>query len=128
MKRRDRIKNKFGGLCAYSGTPLGEDWQVDYVRPVRRMWGVMLFPEDDCEENMVPCQKIINHYKHSCDLWTFRNLLLGGMHERLKKLPKNPRTEKSRKRKEYLLSVAGHFGITPENPFSGVFYFENHEQ
>ena len=38
--------------------------------------------------------------------------------------PKKPRTEESRKRKEYLGKVAEIFGITPEKPFDGIFYFE----
>ena len=74
--------------------------------------------------NMVPVQRLINHYKHSIPLQEFRTWLLGGLHERLKRLPKNPKTEKSRKRKEYLLQIAKYFGITENRPFSGVFYFE----
>lgn len=124
-ERRQRIYNKFGGLCAYSGTPLEDDWQIDHVRPIARNWdGIARFKDDDCEENMFPTQKLINHYKHSLSLEDFRTLYLGGLHERLKKLPKNPRTEKSRKRKEYKMRIAGYFGITPDRPFSGTFYFE----
>lgn len=73
---------------------------------------------------MIPVQKIINHYKHSISLEEFRTWLLGGLHIRLKKLPKNPRTEKGVKRKEYLKKVAGYFGITEDKPFNGKFYFE----
>jgi len=61
-----------------------------------------MFEENHKFENMFPVQKIINHYKGSLDLETFRNWYLGGLHERLKKLPKNPRAEKSRKKKQYL--------------------------
>jgi hypothetical protein len=43
---------------------------------------------------------------------------------RLAKLPKCPKTEKSIKRKEYMLKIAKYFDITPECPFSGKFYFE----
>ena len=125
MNKRQRIYQKYNGLCAYSGTPLEDDWQIDHINPIRRNWdGTCLFPKDDKEANLVPVQKIINHYKHSYLLDDFRKWLLGGLHERLAKLPKNPRTEKSRKRKEYLLKVASYFDITPEKPFSGVFYFE----
>jgi hypothetical protein len=62
-------------------------------------------------------------YKGSLDLETFRNWFLGGLHKRLDK-PKNPRTEKSKRKKEYLNKVASYFGITPTNPFDGKFYFE----
>jgi hypothetical protein len=125
-KNRELIKMKFGGKCAYSGTELEPDWQIEHIKPVVRNWfdGTMIFKDNDCIENMVPVQKIINHYKHSISLHEFRTWLLGEMHTRLKKLPKNPRTEKSRKRKEYLLKVAGYFGITEDKPFNGKFYYE----
>ena len=125
-KTREIVRNKFGGKCAYTGTELKDDWQVDHVKPVIRNWfsqGAM-FEKEHHIDNMFPCQKIINHYKGSLDLETFRNWFLAGMSERLKKLPKNPKTEKSIKRKAYLLEVAGLFGITPDKPFSGRFYFE----
>lgn len=125
-KDREIIKQKFNGRCAYSGTILEDDWQVDHVKPIRRNWweNSALFESDHNIDNMVHSQKIINHYKHSYHLEDFRNWLLGGLHERLKKLPKNPRTEKSVKKKDYILKVASYFGITEDKPFSGKFYFE----
>lgn len=125
-KMRESIRLKFNGLCAYSGTPLEPDWQIEHIKPVVRNWfnGTKVFKERECEENMVPVQKTINHYKHSLDLDQFRTWYLGGLHLRLQKLPKNPRTEKGQKRKDYLLKVAGYFGITEDNPFDGKFYFE----
>ena len=123
--QREKIKQKFNGLCAYSGTPLEDDWQIDHVSPLVRNWvdGNIKFPEAHCDENLFPCQKIINHYKGSLDLYLFRDLFLGGLHLRMDK-PKNPKTEKSRRKKEYLNKVASYFGITPTKPFSGIFYFE----
>ncbi len=123
-KQREEIKQKFGGLCAYSGTPLEDDWQVDHIKSLVRNWwdGTSMFPDAHCDENLVPVQKIINHYKGSKDLETFRTFLCG-LHERLDK-PKNPRTEKSKRKKEYLNKVASYFGITPTKPFDGIFYFE----
>ena len=73
---------------------------------------------------MIPVQKLINHYKHSMSLDVFRNWLLGGLHTRLRKLPKNPRNEKGKKRKEYILKIAKYFDITEHKPFSKEFYFE----
>ena len=126
---REKIFNKFGGKCAYSGTPLESDWQIEHIKPIRRNWdGTSMFPENDNEDNLVPIQKLINHYKHSLDLETFRTWLLGGLHERIAKLPKNPKTEKSKKHKKYMLTIAGYFGITPEKPFEGEFYFEKLKQ
>jgi 5-methylcytosine-specific restriction endonuclease McrA len=126
IKKKDRelVRLKYDGLCAYSGTPLEDDWQVDHYEPlIRDPWtGEPMHPERHSIENMVPAQKIINHYKGSIDAETFRRWLLGGLHERLQKLPKNPRTEKSVKKKAYLLKVAGYFNITPDTPFSGKFH------
>ena len=131
MKKSDRelIRQKFGGRCAYSGTILEDDWQIDHIKPIIRNWydGTVTFKENDCLGNMVPVQKAINHYKHSLRLDEFRTWYLGGLHERLRKLPKNPKTARSIKRKEYMLKVAGYFGITTDKPFDRIFYFEKYK-
>jgi hypothetical protein len=128
ISKRNRIyiKNKYKGKCAYSGTKLENDWQIDHIKPVIRdiITGKPIFIENDTIENMVPVQKIINHYKGGLDLESFRNWFLAGLHERLKKLPKNPKTQKSKNKKEYLLKVASYFKITENKPFSGKFFFE----
>jgi len=74
-KNRELIKQKFNGLCAYSGTVLEDDWQVDHIKPLLRgrRKNKMLFEDRDCIENMIPCQKIINHYKRALDIETFRS-------------------------------------------------------
>jgi hypothetical protein len=125
-KNKEIIKQKFDGKCAYTGTDLLPDWQVDHMQPVIRNWwtNTAMLENNHNIENMFPCQKIVNHYKGSLDLETFRKWLLGGLHERLKKLPKNPKVERSIKKKAYLLEVARLFDIQPNKPFSGVFYFE----
>lgn len=127
--KREVIKNKYGGLCAYSGTPLEDDWQIDHIKP-RIMYQIGSYQYEgnpDDIENLIPCQRIINHYKRALVLDSFRNWFLGEMHLRLKKLPKNPKVNKSIKHKEYLLKVASYFGITEDKPFNGVFYFESLE-
>jgi len=88
--KRELIKNKFGGLCAYSGTPLDDDWQAEHIVPVYRdlITKEITRKQNDNFDNIVPVQKIINHYKHSLDLETFRNWYLGHLHKRLQKLPK----------------------------------------
>jgi hypothetical protein len=121
-KQREQIRLKFGGLCAYSGTPLEDDWQIDHVDPIIR-YSNSFNTNRHTIENMVPCQKIINHYKGYLSLEEFRTWYLGGLHNRIGK-PKNPRTEKSKRKKEYLNKVASYFGITQDKPFKGVFYFE----
>lgn len=116
-KLREQVYNKYNGRCAYSGTPLEDDWQVDHFMPIRHCG------KSDID-NLLPAQKIINHYKRALTLEQFRTLRLGGLHKRLAKLPRNPRTEKGKNRKSYILKVASYFGITPDTPFDGVFYFE----
>ena len=127
MKKSDReaIFNKFGGLCAYSGTKLEPDWQVDHIAPKQRCWFLNI--ESDTPTNMVPCQRIINHYKRSLTLDQFRVLWLGKLHLRIAKIPKNPRVERSIKRIAYIRKVASYFGITKDIPFSGIFYMERIE-
>ncbi len=125
-KNRELVRNMFDGKCAYTGTELQSDWQIDHVKPVRRNWRLnnsAIFAENHKLENMLPSQRIINHYKHSMDLEQFRNFMKD-FHIRISKLPKNPKTEKSIKRKAYMLEVARLFDITPEKAFSGRFYFE----
>jgi hypothetical protein len=125
-KDREIVRLKFNGLCAYSGTKLEDDWQIDHVKPLIRNWGTntAMCEENHNIDNMFPVQKIINHYKGSLVLETFRTWYLAGLHERLKKLPKNPKVKRSIKRKKYLLKVAEYFGITVDKPFEGTFYFE----
>ena len=123
MTLREKVYKKFKGKCAYSGTPLKDDWQIDHIIP-------KIFFEVSGQKgvndltNLVPTQKIINHYKRGESLEEFRNWKLGKLNERLKKLPKNPKSPKSIKRKKYLLEVAEMFNITEDKPFNGVFYMD----
>lgn len=128
--KREIVRQKFGGLCAYSGTPLKDDWQVDHLIPKSHyIWlspkhlRAVNFDLDDIE-NLIPSQRIINHYKRSLSIMEFKAWYLGGLHERLKKLPKKTNSPRTIERKRYLLEVAELFGITEDKPFSGVFYFE----
>jgi hypothetical protein len=118
---REYVYEMYNGRCAYSGTELLSDWQIDHIEPILR--GRRFAGGKDTLENMLPAQKIINHYKGNLELWHFRQWI-ETLHIRLAKLPKNPKIEKSKKRKKYLLEVASFFGITPAQPFKGKFYFE----
>lgn len=120
-KKRQAIFDKFGGLCAYTGKPLGADWQVDHQEPL--FYCNMYIRDPDRPENLFPSLKIVNHYKRSLTLEQFR-LYMISFHLRLQKLPHNPRVAKSTKRKDYMLKVAEAFGITVDKPFNGKFYFE----
>lgn len=129
---RERVRRKYGGRCAYSGTVLKADWQVDHYLPLR--YYRIAFPsvQDKLQEhpnpndieNLMPTQRIINHYKRALTPEKFKDWFLGGLHKRLRKLPKNPKVQKSIRHKQYLLEVAELFSITEDKPFSGVFYFE----
>lgn len=114
---RQEVYNKYNGKCAYSGTDLKDDWQVDHIVPIAHAG------TNDID-NLMPVQRIVNHYKRALTLKNFREWYLGGLHERLAKLPKNPRSENGIKKKQYLLDIAELFGITVDKPFDGMFYFE----
>lgn len=125
MTKREKIYNKYGGRCAYSGTILECDWQIDHIRP-KAHFEFFNYENEDVDDikNLYPTQKIINHYKRSFDPEDFKKHRLNNLHLKLKKLPKNPKCGKSIKRKEYILKVALYFGITENRPFCGKFYFE----
>ena len=124
MNKREKVKIKYGGKCAYSGTLLEDDWQVDHLIPKIQFKQMLVEGNPNDIKNLVPAQGVINHYKRGLSLDEFRNWYLGGLHKRLKKLPKHPRTEKSIKHKKYMLKVANYFDITEDKPFNKVFYFE----
>lgn len=113
---REIIKNKYNGLCGYCGKPLDEGWQIDHIKPKRIGGGNDL-------DNLIPTIGIVNHYKRALGLEGFRKYM-NTFHLRLGKLPKNTKSEKTLKRKEYLQKVADLFGIDAETPFKGKFYFE----
>jgi hypothetical protein len=114
--KKNKIFNKFNGRCAYTGTELLPDWQIDHVQPKSRKGTGDL-------ENLFPAQRLINHYKNTFTLEEWRIWRLNKLHIRLTELPKNPRTEKGKKKKAYLLEVARMFGVTPDKPFKH-FYFK----
>lgn len=132
---RQQVFDKYNGLCAYTGKPLGDDWQIDHMtsRHVHQYqtYGKCATVEEikeqlkrvDDIDNLLPTIKIINHYKRSLDLEGFRHYMIG-FHKRLKKLPKKTIIYETQRRKEYMFKIAELFGITPEKPFEGKFYFE----
>lgn len=163
---RELVYKKFDGLCAYTGKPLDDKWQVDHAEPLIRKkkkiggeyvridtgevvkgdeflkhWRAgnitktpekivndgYCNPENDCIENMLPAIYIINHYKSSCGVESFRRYI-STLHLRVKKLPKKTSLLKTKKRIEYVLNVASLFEITADKPFSGKFYFETINQ
>jgi len=124
MTLREKVYAKYNGKCAYTGKPLESDWQIDHIIPKYKA----MFPEWDKKkldsiENLVPTFKIINHYKRAKSIEGFRKFI-AGLQCRINKLPKRTTREATIKRGLYIKQVAELFGITPETPFSGKFYFE----
>ena len=89
-KKREALRLKFGGRCAYCGCELGPRWQADHVVPVVRKFewqeqadgsskavstGEMHHPENDTEENLLPACPPCNNDKHACDLEGWRRRL-----------------------------------------------------
>ncbi len=122
-KIREEIYNKFGGLCAYTGKPLGEDWQIDHVTPHLHYRFKLAEGDVNNKDNLFPALRIVNHYKRAHGLEGFRKYMKS-FHKRLAKLPKNTLVEKTKRRKEYMFKIADAFDISIDKPFSGVFYFE----
>ena len=147
MTKRERIYAKYNGRCAYTGKHLGDDWQVDhmfskediYYRAQRYLANSGLNPKmyekelkqavkekANSDENLIPALRIVNHYKRSLDLEGFRERMKT-FHIRLGKLPKNTKVPATVKRIRYMNEIAEAFGITPDKPFGGKFYFEKCE-
>ena len=129
---REKVRLKFNGLCAYTGKPLDDKWQVDHIFPKNlNIWlkngyekdGLTHFENIDCLENLLPAIRRVNHYKREKDLEGFRTYM-NNFHLRLAKLPKKTSLKSKERRIEYMNDIANLFGITVEKPFNGQFYFE----
>jgi 5-methylcytosine-specific restriction endonuclease McrA len=124
-KKREALRLKYGGRCAYCGHELNARWQADHVVPVLRQhkWvrtengaskavptGVMDWPENDHEGNLVPSCSACNNDKHSATLEQWRRRLedLLGVCERNHSAYRH----------------ALRFGMVIPKPQPVVFYFE----
>ena len=122
-KTREEVYNKFNGLCAYTGKPLDEKWQVDHIRSKYNCIYHKDIKDMDSMDNYFPAISIINHYKRAETLEAFRQYMLS-FHKRLAKLPKRTSVKATEKRITYMNTIADLFDITIDKPFSGKFYFE----
>lgn len=120
---RQRIFNKYGGLCAYTGKPLDDLWQIDHMEPLINYKRGLVKGDYNSFNNLVPAIRIINHYKRSQNLEQFRTYMMN-FHIRLGSLPKKTTLQRTELRIKYLNKVAALFDITPDKPFTGKFYFE----
>ena len=72
--KREAVRMKFGGKCAYCGCELKKGWHVDHIEPVIRnpYTKKMYLPERDIIENMNPSCPPCNIHKHSLSIEEFR--------------------------------------------------------
>lgn len=127
-KKREILKMKFGGKCAYCGHELTARWQADHVAPVHREteWrrqpngmmkcvatGVLGRPENDHEDNLVPSCAPCNNDKHGMTLKSWRR--------RLEELP----GVCERNHSAYRHAVR--FGLIVPAPKKVVFHFESYD-
>ena len=120
---RAKVYAKYDGRCAYTGKPLGDDWQMDHMESRYKALCYDRESEVDNINNLMPALKIVNHYKREFSLEGFRGYMLN-FHKRLAKLPKHTNLERTRNRIAYMRKVADAFDITVDKPFCGKFYFE----
>lgn len=122
-KIREQVYNKFNGLCAYTGKPLDEKWQVDHGRSKLNCIYFKEVENMNSIDNYFPAISIINHYKREKTINSFREYMKT-FHIRLSKLPKTTSLERTKRRIIYMNTIAELFNITVNKPFSGTFYFE----
>lgn len=125
-KKREALRMKFGGRCAYCGCELNARWQADHVEPVNRKtaWvkqpngfhkavstGELWNPENDHEDNLMPACSPCNNDKHASNLNEWRRRLedLIGVCERNHSAYRH----------------ALRFGLVVPSPKKIVFYFES---
>lgn len=126
-QKKQQVYDKFNGKCAYTGKPLQEDWQIDHVES-QFEWDYNKKQGDVHHiDNLFPTLRIINHYKRSKNIEQFKEYMLT-FHLRLAKLPKKTSLESTKKRIEYMNSIADAFDITVDKPFDGKFYFEKEKE
>ena len=65
---RDRVKNMYGGRCAYCGTTPSK-LCIDHVEPIAALWGT------NVESNLKPACFQCNNFKSVLSLEEFRNQL-----------------------------------------------------
>lgn len=133
MNKKDRqiIFDKCGGRCAYCGCELNDKWQVDHA--ISKCYWYMVSTTSmtavNNMDNLMPACRECNHYKRSHCVDSFHTHVgfrdyMRKFHLRLAKLPKKTMVEKTRKRILYMYTIANKYGIAPDKPFNGIFYFE----
>jgi len=125
-ERRELVLAKYNGRCAYSGTILERDWQIDHWMPIGRIgWNeIYRHPERENIDNLVPAQKLINHHKKNLLPEEYKHKKLKNLHKFLLELPRQSYSERQIRRKNYYLQIADYFDIRIDKPFDMSFYYE----
>lgn len=114
MNRKEErvfVHSKYGGRCAYCGTPITlDEMQVDHYLPLRRRKKNGL--ERDSLENKKPACRVCNHYKAGLLPENFRKVMKK-LHLRMEEI--------------YHIKVARAYQMIEIRPFDGKFYFEKCE-
>lgn len=107
MKKEIRLQvyNKYDGHCAYCGNKIEyKDMQVDHIIPQR------VNGSTNDIENLMPSCRMCNHYKRGYTLYQFKEWLLAGIIERIKKI--------------YIVKVAERYGMITFHEWDKKFYYE----
>ena len=126
---REEVLKKFLGKCGYCGSPITlKDMQVDHMTS-KHYASYNEGTNHKAIENLMPTCKSCNHYKRAKCIESsgyhigYRDYMKT-FHKRLGKLPKNTQSPKTIRRKEYMWIIANKYGITPDKPWGGIFYYE----
>lgn len=106
-------------MSSLTDAGLWETWNAcKYIPPREKP-----HPSVNHIDNLLPALRIVNHYKRALDLEGFRRYMRG-FHKRLARHKLDKGGWAAKKQARYMWEVADAFGITPEKPFGGKFYFE----
>ncbi len=127
--KREQLRMKFGGRCAYCGCLLSGKWHADHVEAVERQLkygldkkgrtimvstGLLYKPENDREDNLFPACVPCNIDKGASSLEGWREYLHYRIVERLRV---NSSTFRHAER----------FGVVSINPAPLIFWFERYQ-
>ena len=81
MTKKEKVFAKFGGLCAYTGRPLGNDWQIDHAESKHLFEKVFVSPafykckesgaKISVEEYQERTDEIIGNPERHSEAWLF---------------------------------------------------------
>ena len=111
MTKREKVYNKFNGLCSYCGCELNGKFHIDHIQPIVRNPRTKV-PEqlNESIENLTPACPSCNIMKHSLSIEQFR--------EQIKQFVQSL----NKYNNQY--KFAKKYGLVTENDIEVKFYFE----